>query len=240
MQSILFAKNITKSYGKRLILRDISFHFKTGEIVAILGPNGAGKTTSFYILTGITEPNGGFIYIDSNEITHLPMYMRARLGIGYLPQESSIFAGLSVKQNILAALELLRLSKTDQNNRLDELISLFSLHRVVNSLAITLSGGERRRLEIARCLATNPKFILLDEPFAGVDPVSVDDIKSVIKNLASQNIGVIITDHNVRETLKIADRSYIFFDGSIICKGRMDDIINNKIVKEKYLGESFN
>jgi lipopolysaccharide export system ATP-binding protein len=238
-QSILFAKNIAKNYGKRSILKDVSFHFKTGEVVAILGPNGAGKTTSFYILTGIVQPNYGEIFLDQNNITKLPMYMRARLGLGYLPQESSVFAGLSTRQNILAALELLPISKKAREDRLDELLTMFSLHRVVNSLGIMLSGGERRRLEIARALATNPKFILLDEPFAGVDPVSVDDIKSVIKDLAKQGIGVIITDHNVRETLKIADRSYIFFNGEVICKGQMEAVLSNKVVKEKYLGTSF-
>jgi lipopolysaccharide export system ATP-binding protein len=238
-ESILFMKNIEKYYGDKLVIKNINLSFKTGEICAIMGPNGAGKTTSFYMITGIIKPTKGSIFLNNIDITKLPIYIRARLGIGYLPQENSIFKGLTTKQNILLALECVEKDKKKQKQKLDELIETFHLTKVANSLGGVLSGGERRRTEVARCVATNPKFILLDEPFAGVDPVSVEDVEHLINDLVKKNIGVIITDHNVRETLKIAHRSYIFYDGIVICKGNADDILSNKTVKEKYLGHVF-
>ena len=239
-KSVLYMKGIQKSYGDRLIIKNVDLSFKTGEISAIMGPNGAGKTTSFYMITGIVKPNKGCIYLNNINITDLPIYIRARLGIGYLPQESSLFKTLTTEENILAALECVEKDKAVQKRRVEELIEMFNLSKVTKSLGGVLSGGERRRVEVARCLATNPKFILLDEPFAGVDPVSVEDIEHVIKNLTKQNIGIVMTDHNVRETLKIADRNYIFYDGQVICKGDAQTVLSNSIVREKYLGDGFN
>jgi len=237
--SVLFMKGVEKSYGDRLIIKGIDLSFKTGQVYAIMGPNGAGKTTSFYMITGIVRPNSGSIFLNNTDITTLPIYIRARLGIGYLPQENSIFKTLTTEQNIMAALECVEGNKQKRKDKLEELINLFNLQKVAKSDGGVLSGGERRRAEVARCLATNPKFILLDEPFAGVDPVSVEDIEEVIKTLAQKNIGVIITDHNVRETLKIADMNYIFYDGKVICKGSAEDVLSNALVREKYLGSGF-
>ena len=238
-KSVLFMKGVEKSYGDRTIIKGVSLSFTTGEVCSIMGPNGAGKTTSFYMVVGIVKPNVGSIYLNNIEITNLPIYIRARLGIGYLPQESSIFKTLTTEENILCALECVEQNKIKQKQRLEELINMFSLSKVARSLGGVLSGGERRRAEVARCLATNPKFILLDEPFAGVDPVSIEEIETVIKQLAKQNIGVVITDHNVRETLKISDKNYIFYDGYVICKGTAEEVLSNQMVKEKYLGHGF-
>ncbi len=239
MTNKLEVRNLGKSYQSRRAVRDISFFVKSGEIIGILGPNGAGKTTSFYMVTGLVMPDYGSIFLDDHDITYLPMYRRARLGIGYLPQEPSIFRGLNVEQNLLAVLEISISNKEDRLHRLEELLGEFSITHLRYTAAIALSGGERRRLEIARTLATNPKFLLLDEPLAGIDPIATKEIKDLILHLKKHGIGIIITDHNVREALSIIDRAYIIHDGVVFAHGTPKEIINSKDVKKVYLGESF-
>ncbi len=235
----LSVEHIMKSYKKRPVLRDVSFSVKNGEAVGLLGPNGAGKTTSFYIVTGLIDPDAGKIKIDGNDITNLPMYRRARIGIGYLPQEASIFRGLTVEENIRSVLQVTVKEKAKLERKLDELLAEFSVTHLRNTPAIALSGGERRRVEIARALATSPRFILLDEPLAGIDPIAVKDIRDLIKHLKNRGIGVLITDHNVRDTLDIVDRAYILHDGKVLMEGTPEDIVKNEDVKRVYLGEQF-
>lgn len=236
---MLKAEQLVKQYGKRTVVRGVSVHIEQGEIVGLLGPNGAGKTTSFYMTVGFIQPTSGKVFLDEEEITHLPMYRRARRGIGYLPQESSIFRKLSVEDNIRAVLEMTELSKDEQKERLESLLDEFSLHKVRLSKGDTLSGGERRRTEIARALAVSPRFILLDEPFAGIDPIAVEDIQSIVYKLKTKNIGILITDHNVGETLSIIDRAYIMVDGSIFKEGTPEELASDERVKAAYLGRSF-
>ncbi|MFN7097124.1 MAG: LPS export ABC transporter ATP-binding protein [Gammaproteobacteria bacterium] len=236
----LIANNLSKSYKGRKVVKNVSINISSGEIVGLLGPNGAGKTTSFYMIVGLVMNEGGQIVLDDIDITQLAMHQRARLGIGYLPQEASVFRKLTVTDNIMAILQLRKeLTKTQRREKLEELLKEFHISHIRDSLGISLSGGERRRLEIARALAAEPKFILLDEPFAGVDPISVIDIKRIISHLRDRGIGVLITDHNVRETLDICERAYIVNEGSIICDGTPEQILNNKQVREVYLGEEF-
>lgn len=237
--SELVVSNIAKNYGTKPVIRDISLHLSRGEAVGLLGPNGAGKTTCFYMICGLVKADYGKITLNGNDITNLPMYRRARMGIGYLPQEASIFRGLNVKENIMAALEI---SEKDQEKRqilLEELLAEFSITHLRYAQAITLSGGERRRVEIARSLASKPSFILLDEPLAGIDPIAVNDIKNLILHLKDRNIGVLITDHNVRETLDIVDRAYIIYDGKVLMNGSSNDIVQNENVRKLYLGKNF-
>ena len=236
---VLKADNIIKKYGQRQVVKGVSVEVHQGEIVGLLGPNGAGKTTSFYMIVGFIKPNGGSVWLDNEEITHLAMYRRARKGIGYLPQEPSIFRKLSVEDNIKAVLELTDLTKTQQHDRLETLIEEFSLEKVRKSNGDTLSGGERRRTEIARALATDPKFILLDEPFAGIDPIAVEDIQQVVSQLKTKNIGILITDHNVQETLSITDRAYLMFEGNILKAGTAEELAADPQVRKVYLGENF-
>ncbi|MBI2286428.1 MAG: LPS export ABC transporter ATP-binding protein [Nitrosomonadales bacterium] len=237
--SELRAVGLNKKYGSRTVVHDVSLSLKSGEVAGLLGPNGAGKTTSFYMIVGLIAADGGEIFIDEQNITHLPIHRRARLGLGYLPQEASIFRRLTVAQNIQAVLELQDLSEDDLQNRLEELLEDLHITHIRNNPAISLSGGERRRVEIARALATDPRFILLDEPFAGVDPIAVLDIQKIIRFLKERNIGVLITDHNVRETLGICDRAYIINAGSVMAEGKPDEIIYNENVRKVYLGEHF-
>ena len=237
--SKIIVKGLQKFYGKKHVVKGLNLVFNTGEAVGILGPNGAGKTTSFYMIVGITRPDGGSITIDGKEITHLPMHERGKLGIGYLPQEPSIFRGLSVENNILAILELVIKDKPTRTERLNSLLEEFNISHLRKERATSLSGGERRRLEIARLLALNPQFVLLDEPFAGVDPVSVIDINNLIKHLTQRGIGVIITDHNVRETLKITDRTYIVYDGAVLTEGTQEQILSHEETRKYYLGNTF-
>ena len=237
--SELRAVGLKKKYGSRTVVHDVSLSLKSGEVVGLLGPNGAGKTTSFYMIVGLIAADDGKIFIDEENITHLPIHRRARLGLGYLPQEASIFRRLTVAQNIQAVLELQDLSDDDLQNRLEELLEDLHITHIRNNPAISLSGGERRRVEIARALATAPRFILLDEPFAGVDPIAVLDIQKIIRFLRERNIGVLITDHNVRETLGICDRAYIINAGSVMAEGKPDEIIYNEGVRKVYLGEHF-
>ncbi len=239
MSKILSVKNLSKQYGKRLVVRDVSLDIKQGEVVGLLGPNGAGKTTCFYMTVGLVEVTSGNIFIDNLEITKMPMYQRARLGLGYLPQEASIFRGMTVEDNIYSVLEIVENNEIKRKEKLESLLKEFSIEHIRKSHALALSGGERRRVEIARTLATNPLFVLLDEPFAGVDPIAVNDIRNMVMHLKDRNIGVLITDHNVRETLSIVDRAYIVYDGKILTAGTKDEIINNKDVKRVYLGEDF-
>jgi len=239
MMSELRAVGLNKKYGSRTVVHDVSLSLKSGEVAGLLGPNGAGKTTSFYMIVGLIAADGGEIFIDEQNITHLPIHRRARLGLGYLPQEASIFRRLTVAQNIQAVLELQGLSDDDLQNRLEELLEDLHITHIRNNPAISLSGGERRRVEIARALATDPRFILLDEPFAGVDPIAVLDIQKIIRFLKERNIGVLITDHNVRETLGICDRAYIINAGSVMAEGKPDEIIYNEGVRKVYLGEHF-
>ncbi len=236
---ILQAENIVKKYGSRTVVKGVSVNVNQGEIVGLLGPNGAGKTTTFYMIVGLIKPNSGEVYLDGKVITKLPMYKRARMGIGYLPQEASVFRKLSVEDNILAILQMTKLSKQEQRNELEKLLDELSLSHVRKNRGDLLSGGERRRTEIARCLAVNPKFILLDEPFAGVDPIAVEDIQSIVEQLKYRNIGVLITDHNVQETLAITDRSYLMYEGSILKEGRPEDLAADERVRELYLGKNF-
>ena len=236
---ILRADNIIKKYGKRTVVKGVSIDVQQGEIVGLLGPNGAGKTTSFYMIVGLIQPNEGKVYLDGEEITKLPMYKRAQMGIGYLPQEVSVFRKLSVEDNIAAILEMMPYSKEEQKQRLEELIEEFSLGHVRKNLGHNLSGGEKRRTEIARALASDPKFILLDEPFAGVDPIAVEDIQSIVAKLKDKNIGILITDHNVQETLSITDRAYLLFEGNILKAGTAEDLAADEQVRRVYLGQNF-
>jgi len=235
----LRSEGLVKIYGKRMVVNNVSFRVEQGEIVGLLGPNGAGKTTSFYMTTGLVIPNEGHIFLGGQDITKLPVYKRARLGIGYLAQEASVFRKMSVEDNIASVLEMTDKSRSYQKEKLESLISEFRLEKVRKNLGDQLSGGERRRTEIARCLAIDPKFIMLDEPFAGVDPIAVEDIQYIVWKLKQRNIGVLITDHNVEETLCITDRAYMLFEGQILFKGRPDELAANPIVKEKYLTNSF-
>ena len=235
----LHCENLVKKYGVRTVVKGVSMEVEQGEIVGFLGPNGAGKTTSFYMITGQVVPNDGRIFLDDTEITDLPMYRRSQLGIGYLPQEASVFRKMSVEDNILAVMEMHGLSKAERMDRLESLIDEFNLSKVRKSLGIQLSGGERRRCEIARALAIDPKFILLDEPFAGVDPIAVEDIQYIIAKLKYKNIGVIITDHNVGETLAITDRAYLLYEGTILQQGTPESLAADEDVRTKYLGSGF-
>jgi lipopolysaccharide export system ATP-binding protein len=235
----LRAENLIRKYGKRVVVRDVSFEVKQGEIVGLLGPNGAGKTTSFYMVVGFIRPTEGHVYLEDEEITALPMYRRAQKGIGYLPQEPSVFRKLSVENNIRAVLEMTKLTKAEQAHKLESLIDEFNLHRVRKSEGDTLSGGERRRTEIARALATDPKFILLDEPFAGIDPIAVEDIQYIVAKLKTKNIGILITDHNVQETLSITDRAYLMFEGAILKAGTAEELAADEMVRKVYLGKNF-
>lgn len=235
----LRAEKIVKRYRKRTVVKGVSIEVNQGEIVGLLGPNGAGKTTSFYMIVGLIQPNDGKIYLDDHEITKLPVYKRANKGIGYLAQEASVFRHLSVEDNIKAILEMTDLPHTEQKERLETLLSEFGLQKVRKSKGIQLSGGERRRTEIARALAINPKFILLDEPFAGVDPIAVEDIQNIVYHLKDKNIGILITDHNVHETLAITDRSYLLFEGSILKAGTAEELAADEMVRKVYLGQNF-
>ncbi|UTW64958.1 LPS export ABC transporter ATP-binding protein [bacterium SCSIO 12643] len=235
----LFADNIVKKYKSRTVVKGVSVEVSQGEIVGLLGPNGAGKTTSFYMMVGLIKPNGGKVFLDSKEITKMPMYQRAQLGIGYLPQEASVFRKLSIEDNIMSILEMTKLSKAEQKAKLEELIEEFSLGHVRKNRGDLLSGGERRRCEIARALAVDPKFILLDEPFAGVDPIAVEDIQAIVHKLKYRNIGILITDHNVQETLSITDRAYLLFEGSILKAGTAEELAADEQVRRVYLGQNF-
>ncbi|MDG1789633.1 MAG: LPS export ABC transporter ATP-binding protein [Paracoccaceae bacterium] len=232
--------NLRKSYKNRLIIRDVTLDLARGEVVGLLGPNGSGKTTSFYAIAGLILPEAGQVIIDGQDVTDLPMYRRARLGIGYLPQEMSIFRGLSVEDNILAILDISVKDGHKRRERLEELLSDFSIEHLRRAPALALSGGERRRVEIARCLAANPRYLLLDEPFAGVDPISVGDIRNLVTELKTRGIGVFITDHNVRETLEIVDRAYILHEGAMLMSGSPRDVVQNENVRRVYLGDNFN
>lgn len=237
---VLRTEGLIKRYGKRTVVNDVAFDVKQGEIVGLLGPNGAGKTTSFYMTTGLVVPNGGHIYLGDREITKLPVYQRARLGIGYLPQEASVFRKMSVEDNILSVLEMKKgVTKEQRMEKLEYLINEFSLQKVRKNLGDRLSGGERRRAEIARCLAIEPKFIMLDEPFAGVDPIAVEEIQRVVWHLKELNIGILITDHNVQETLAITDRAYLLFEGRILFQGTPEELAANPIVRKSYLTDKF-
>ena len=235
----LHVVNLRKSYRKRLVIRDVSLDLSRGEVVALLGPNGSGKTTCFYAIAGLVTPEGGQVLLDGRDVTLLPMYRRAKLGIGYLPQEMSVFRGLSVEDNILAILEIAEPDKITRRERLEDLLSEFSIAHLRRASALSLSGGERRRVEIARCLASNPKYVLLDEPFAGVDPIAVGEIRSLVADLKTRGIGVLITDHNVRETLEIVDRAYILHDGTVLMNGTAEEVVQDENVRRVYLGNSF-
>ncbi len=235
----LRVEKLRKSYSKKLVIRDVSLSLDQGEVVALLGPNGSGKTTTFYAIAGLIHTEGGHIYIDGRDVTSLPMYRRAKLGVGYLPQEMSIFRGLSAEDNIMAILEISEPSRARRRERLEQLLSEFSIEHLRRAPALALSGGERRRVEIARCLAANPRYLLLDEPFAGVDPISVGDIRHLVADLKKRGIGVLITDHNVRETLEIVDRAYILHDGRVLMSGSPRDVVENENVRRVYLGDSF-
>ncbi|MFV0238155.1 MAG: LPS export ABC transporter ATP-binding protein [Flavobacteriales bacterium] len=236
---ILRGENLVKAYGGKNVVKGVSLEVKQGEIIGLLGPNGAGKTTSFYMIVGLIKPNGGRVFLDDKEITTYPMYKRAQNGIGYLAQEASIFRKMSVEDNIKSVLEMTKLSKKEQKLKYEELLEEFSLQHVRKNRGDLLSGGERRRTEIARCLAVNPKFILLDEPFAGVDPIAVEDIQKIIASLVKKDIGILITDHNVSQTLAITDRTYIMFEGSILKSGEAEELANDDMVRKVYLGENF-
>lgn len=231
--------HLRKSYRKKLVIRDFSMELMRGEVVALLGPNGSGKTTTFYAVAGLVTPEAGTVILDGTDVTTLPMYRRAQMGIGYLPQEISIFRGLSVQENILAILEIVEHDRHKRRERLEELLSEFSIEHIRRAPALALSGGERRRVEIARSLAANPKYLLLDEPFAGVDPISVGDIRNLVADLKKRGIGVLITDHNVRETLEIVDRAYILHDGQVLMSGTPQDVVQNENVRRVYLGDNF-
>lgn len=230
---------LRKSYRKKPVIRDVSMSLKRGEIVALLGPNGSGKTTCFYSIAGLVTPEAGQVIIDGRDVTYLPMYRRARAGIGYLPQEMSIFRGLSVEDNILAILEISTKDRHKRRERLEELLNDFSIGHLRHASALALSGGERRRVEIARCLAANPRYLLLDEPFAGVDPIAVGEIRTLVNKLTERGLGVLITDHNVRETLEIVDRAYILHDGKVLMSGTTDEVIRDENVRRVYLGQNF-
>jgi len=235
----LHTEGLVKKYGKRTVVKKVNIEVSQGEIVGLLGPNGAGKTTTFYMIVGLINPYEGKIFLDKKEITSLPVYKRARMGVGYLPQEASVFRKLSVENNIKAVLELNNYSKKDQNEITEKLLDEFNLTPIRKNLGIQLSGGERRRTEIARALAISPKFILLDEPFAGVDPIAVQDIQNIVSTLREKNIGILITDHNVHETLSITDRAYLLYDGRILKSGTSEELANDPEVRRKYLGENF-
>ena len=235
----LYTQGLVKRYGRRTVADHVSFNVKQGEIVGLLGPNGAGKTTSFYMTTGLVIPNEGHVYIDDKEITDFPVYKRARAGIGYLPQEASVFRKMSVEDNIMSVLEMTKLTHQQQLDKLESLIAEFRLQKVRKNMGDRLSGGERRRTEIARCLAIDPKFIMLDEPFAGVDPIAVEDIQHIVWRLKYRNIGILITDHNVQETLSITDRAYLLFEGRILFQGLPEELSENKIVRKNYLSDNF-
>ena len=236
---VLRTEGLVKRYGKRTVANGVTINVKQGEIVGLLGPNGAGKTTSFYMTTGLVVPNEGHVYLGDQDITNYPVYKRARAGIGYLPQEASVFRKMSVEDNILSVLEMTGKPRSYQLEKLESLINEFRLNKVRTNKGDQLSGGERRRTEIARCLAIDPKFIMLDEPFAGVDPIAVEDIQHIVWHLKYRNIGILITDHNVQETLTITDRAYLLFEGKILFQGKPEDLATNKVVREKYLSNSF-
>ena len=235
----LHIRNLRKSYKRRLVIRDVSIDLNRGEVVALLGPNGSGKTTCFYSIAGLVTPEGGQVIIDGQDVTALPMYRRARMGIGYLPQEVSICRGRSVQDNIRAVLEIAITDRHKRRERLEDLLSEFSITHLRQAPALALSGGERRRVEIARCLAADPKYLLLDEPFAGVDPIAVGEIRHLVHDLKSRGIGVLITDHNVRETLEIVDRAYILHDGKVLMSGTTDEVVRDETVRRVYLGQNF-
>ncbi|PPC84450.1 MAG: LPS export ABC transporter ATP-binding protein [Methylotenera sp.] len=237
--SELIVENLRKAYGARTVVQDISLSIKSGEVIGLLGPNGAGKTTSFYMIVGLVGLDAGRIALDGADLSHMPIHMRARMGLSYLPQEASIFRKLTVSENILAILELQNISELEMNERLESLLEELHITHIRDSAAVSLSGGERRRVEIARCLASDPSFILLDEPFAGIDPIAVIDIQQIIRFLSSRNIGVLITDHNVRETLGICDRAYIVNQGHVFASGVPSEIVANESVREVYLGKDF-
>ncbi|MBX7155249.1 MAG: LPS export ABC transporter ATP-binding protein [Bacteriodetes bacterium] len=239
MSSTLEAKNIRKVYKKRAVVKDASYFIKQGECVGLLGPNGAGKTTSFYMIVGMVKPTKGAVFMDGKEVTSKAMYKRAKMGISYLPQEPSVFRKLSVEDNIMAILELQKLNRKQRKEKLEELLSDFNIQHIRKSKGYMLSGGERRRTEIARALASEPKFVLLDEPFAGVDPIAVEDIMNIVRALKDRGIGVLITDHNVHETLSITDRAYILIDGNVFCSGSAEEIASNEEVRRLYLGHNF-
>jgi lipopolysaccharide export system ATP-binding protein len=236
---VLRAENLVKKYKTRTVVNDVSVHVAQGEIVGLLGPNGAGKTTSFYMIVGLIKPNGGQIFLENEDITALPMYQRAKKGIGYLAQEASVFRKLTVEENILAVLEMRDFTKQERKEKVDQLIEEFSLQKVRKSQGMSLSGGERRRTEIARALAVDPKFVLLDEPFAGVDPIAVEEIQHIVSRLKSKNIGILITDHNVDETLSITDRAYLMVDGKLFKAGTAEELANDPQVRKVYLGQNF-
>ena len=238
-EMVLSTDNLVKKYSQRTVANHVSIEVHQGEIVGLLGPNGAGKTTTFYMTTGLVTPNEGHVYLNDVDITKLPVYKRAKLGIGYLPQEASVFRKLTVENNIRTILEMTNTTPEYQRDKLEELISEFNLQKVRHNLGDRLSGGERRRTEIARCLAINPRFIMLDEPFAGVDPIAVEDIQSIVYSLKSKNIGILITDHNAQETLSITDRAYLLFEGKILFQGTSEELAENPVVREKYLGRNF-
>lgn len=235
----LYTNNIKKTYKGRGVVQGVSVEVNQGEIVGLLGPNGAGKTTSFYMMVGLVKPDEGQVFLDDTEITHYPMYKRSQLGIGYLPQEVSVFRKLSVEDNVMAILEMTDMTKPQRKERLEQLLEEFHLTHVRKNLGNRLSGGEKRRTEIARALATNPKFVLLDEPFAGVDPIAVEDIQGIVSDLRKKNIGILITDHNVQETLSITDRAYLLFEGKILTSGTAEELANNEQVRKVYLGQNF-
>jgi lipopolysaccharide export system ATP-binding protein len=235
----LFTNAINKSYKGRQVVKNVSIEVNQGEIVGLLGPNGAGKTTSFYMIVGLVKPDEGKVYLEDKEITRLPMFKRSQMGIGYLPQEVSVFRKLSVEDNIMAILEMTNLNKEERHEKLEKLLQEFSLNHVRKNMGSSLSGGEKRRTEIARALATDPKFVLLDEPFAGVDPIAVEDIQSIVADLKKRNIGILITDHNVQETLSITDRAYLLFEGSILKAGSAEDLAADEQVRKVYLGKNF-
>jgi len=238
-RSVLRTDNLVKRYGPRTVANHVSIDVKQGEIVGLLGPNGAGKTTTFYMTTGLVVPNEGRIFLDDQDITKFPVYKRAQAGIGYLAQEASVYRKMTVEDNLLATLQMTSLTEDQQKEKLESLISEFRLHKVRRNLGDRLSGGERRRVEIARCLAISPKFIMLDEPFAGVDPIAVEDIQYIVYKLKEKNIGILITDHNANETLTIVDRAYLLFEGKILFQGTSEELSTNPLVKAKYLGQSF-
>lgn len=237
--AVLRAEKLVKVYSRRKVVNEVTIEVKNGEVVGLLGPNGAGKTTTFYMIVGLLTPESGRIYIDEEDVTRLPMHLRARRGISYLPQEASVFRKLTVEENILAILEIMREPKEERKKRTDELINKFNLNKVRKSRASILSGGERRKVEIARALATKPVFLLLDEPFTGIDPISRSDLQDIIMNLKEMGIGILITDHNVRETLEITDSAYVIYDGKVLLSGKTEELINNEEARRIYLGERF-